>query len=140
MTPGKSALSAVHAALWSALHLDPTLTTLAPGGVWDCVPQDPTFPYLRIAELVETPEDTAGEKRRQVGFTVHVFSTYAGLREAYDIADRVIALVRYTPLTLAGWAHGGTTHDRTIADEPIFDDALQVQHVLVEGTVHVEEA
>jgi hypothetical protein len=141
MTTGKSALSAVQAGVYAALTGDATLGTLVPGGIWDHVPEDPTWPYLRIGELHEDPRDTSGVQRRKVAITLHGWSQYRGRAEVLSIVDRVIALLRYTTLTLTGWTHEDTTHDATDADEPlILDDAIEVQHASVDFTVYVTEA
>lgn len=143
MTTGKSALSAVQAGVYAALTGDATLRTLAPGGVWDHVPEDPTWPYVRIGELSEAPRDTSGVQRRKVAITIHAWSQYRGRAEALAIIDRVVALLRYTALTLTGWVHesADTTHDATEADEPmLLDDAVEVQHALADFTVYVTEA
>jgi hypothetical protein len=142
MTAGKSALSAVHAAVYGVLSADATLGTLAPGGVWDHVPQDQAvWPYVRVGSVDEVPDDTAGRQGRKVTFTVHVWSQYRGLKEVYALVDRVMALLRYTSLTLgASWAHGDTRHMSSAVDEPTVDDGgVQIQHATVEFDVLVQE-
>jgi len=139
VTTGKSALSAVHAAVYSVLKHDATLTTRAPGGVWDHVPQDPTWPYVRLGGFVEDPDDTFGRQGRRVTFVVPAWSQYAGVSEGYGIIDRVLALLRYTTLTLTGWEHHDTRHLTTEVDEPQLVDAVQVQHVWAEFEVFVAE-
>jgi hypothetical protein len=139
VTTGKSALSAVHAAVYAVLKNDATLTTRAPGGVWDHVPQDPTWPYVRLGGFVEDPDDTFGRQGRKVSFVVHAWSQYAGVAEGYTIIDRVIALLRYTALTVTGWQHGDTRHITSEVDEPMLVDDVQVQHVWAEFEVLVSE-
>jgi hypothetical protein len=139
ITTGKSALSAVHAAVYGVLKNDATLATLVPGGIWDHVPQDPTWPYVRIGGLLEEPDDTMGRQGRGVALVVHVWSQYRGASEGYGIIDRVIALLRYTALTPTGWTHGDTRHVRTVLDEPELVDDVQVQHVWAEFDVLVQE-
>lgn len=139
VTTGKSALTAVHAAVYSVLKNDASLTTLAPGGVWDHVPQDPTWPYVRIGGVVEDPEDTMGRQARRVTLIVHAWSQYAGVSQAYGIIDRVIALLRYVALSPTGWEHGDTRHITSEVDEPQLVDDVQVQHVWAEFEVLVSE-
>jgi hypothetical protein len=144
MTPGKSALSAVQTGVFTALTGDATLVGLVPGGIWDHVPQDPPWPYVRIGELHEVPRDTSGVQRRKVTVVIHAWSQYRGRAEALAIVDRVIALLRYVELTLVGWVHEheDTTHDATDADEPMFleDEGIEVQHASADFTVYVTEA
>lgn len=140
MSVGKSALAPVHAALYGVLSADATLAALCPGGVWDHVPQNEAFPYIRIGQLRAEPNDTFGLQFRDVVVSVHVFSTYAGLKEAYDINARVIALLRHTPLTVAGWTHLATLLEAETADEPIpLDESVMLQHVDAEFRVQVQE-
>lgn len=139
VTPGTSALAAVHAAVYAALKADATLASLAPGGVWDHVPADPAWPYLRIGGTAEEPEDTMGRQGRRVSLVVHAWSQYRGVKEGYDLIDRVIALLRYAPLTLGGWVHGDTRHLGSEVDEPQLVDNVQVQHVWAEFEVLVQE-
>lgn len=139
ITTGQSALSAVHAAVYAVLHGDVTLGALAPGGVWDSVPEDPTWPYVRVGGFEELPDDTSGRQGRKVQFSVHVWSRYRGAKEAYAICDRVVALLRYTALTCAGWEHADTVHQRTILDEPMDVGGVAVQHAEVECEARVAE-
>ncbi len=64
MSTGKTALSAVQAAVMGLLAADAGLMALAPGGVWDYVPADPTFPYICLEEAEEVPDDTYGAQVR----------------------------------------------------------------------------
>lgn len=140
ITTGKSALSAVHAAVYAALSADATLAARAPGGVFDHVPQDPTFPYVRLGGFAEDTDDTGGTQARRVQFVVHGFSTYRGAKEVYAIVDRVIALLRYTALTCVGWTHDDTRHVTSQLDEPELLEDVQLQHAWAEFEVLVQEA
>jgi hypothetical protein len=136
-----SALSAVQAAVYTVLAGDATLLTLAPGGVWDHVPQNPTWPYVRVGGMAEDPMDTAGMQGRLVTFVVHAWSQYRGVKEAYAIVDRVVALLRYAPLSLGSdWTHCDTKHMTSQADEPTLSEGgEQIQHVWAEFEVGVQE-
>lgn len=139
VTTGKCALSAVHAAVYGVLKNDATLTALAPGGVWDHVPEHPAWPYLRMGGALEDADDTMGRQGRLVTLVVHAWSQYRGLKEGCDLIDRAIALLRYTPLTLTGWVHGDTRHRSSQVDEPQLIDGVQIQHVWAEFEVLVQE-
>lgn len=140
MTPGKTALASVSAAVYGVLSADVTLGSLAHGGVWDHVPQDPSWPYVRIGNASEDPDDTSGRQGRRVSLVVHVWSQYRGLAEAYSLLDRIMALLRYTALTLTGgWVHDATKHTHSEVDEPELVDGIQVQHAWAEFEVIVDE-
>lgn len=134
MTTGKTALAAVQTAVYGVLSADATLTTRAPGGVYDYVPDGTTWPYVRMGAAREEPED-AGLQGRRVTFLVHVWSQYRGLAEVYSIADRIIALLRYVALSISGWTLDGVIHTGTMVDEPELIDGVQIQHIIVEFEV-----
>lgn len=137
---GQTALSAVHTALYAALQAD---STLAGVGVYDHVPEDPTFPYLRLV-CAEEPWDTQDQPGRLVSVLIHIFSTYRGMAEAYGLLDRVVESLRYEMLALSAtdWVQvrRGLRYLSAAADEPELVDAIEVQHVLAEFDVLVQEA
>lgn len=115
MSTGKTALSAVQAAVMGLLAADSGLMALAPGGVWDYVPADPTFPYVCLEEAEEVPDDSYGAQGRKVRLTFLILSTYQGRAEQFAILDDLVRILRQTQLTvpgspplLAGWEQVGS--------------------------------
>lgn len=122
MSVGKTAMTAVQTAAMAVLAADPALATLVPGGVWDYVPDEPTWPYVCLEAASEAPMDAMGDglgsQGRVVTLTFTVFSQHQGRAEQYAVVDALIALLRETSLTLTGWRHLATWHDGTTATSP----------------------
>jgi hypothetical protein len=139
MTAGKTALSVVAAAVYATLTEDADHLALVPGGVCDHAPQDPAFPFEALADFDEAPRDTMTLQGRTVTFTLHIWSTYAGMAEAYTILDAAVALLRYQPLTLTGWECEAVFFDGAFQADPELVDGLEIQHVVAKFRVLVME-
>jgi len=104
-------LLAMSDALYDALALDSTLSTLAAGGVHFDVPQDPSFPlvYLRVQHdrTFSGYNAQPGRKSRPgIFLRVHVFqSDYGTIREAQQVMSRIVDLLwnDADPLTANGY-------------------------------------
>ncbi len=141
MSVGTTALTAVATGLYATLANDHAHRALVPGGIWDHAPQDPTFPLEYLRDFEEEPEDTAGLQCRVVKGSLHIYSTYAGMTEAYAILDSAVALLRQTAIALVGWAHDATLYDGAVQADPELDDAnVQYQHLVARFRVFVMEA
>lgn len=113
-----SVLSPLMAALITLLRADATLTTLAPGGIYDGVPQDVEWPFVLI-ELRERPVQGIGlGTLPEVQIWTHAFSKREGMKEARAINDQLVVLLKNQAITVSGFNHCGGTifHD---ASEPI---------------------
>lgn len=90
-------------AVYSRLNGDAALTTTLSADVYDNVPQTAAFPYVAIAEVTESPNDTMGRTGRDLTVTIHIWSQYAGMKEVKEIQNRVDQLLdRWAP-TVTGW-------------------------------------
>ena len=79
-------------AVYAALSSDATLTTLLGGAnIHDAAPQDAAFPYVVIDQMQVRDWSTGTEPGAEHMLTLHVWSDYAGKREACAIADAVRA-------------------------------------------------
>jgi Protein of unknown function (DUF3168) len=79
-------------AVYAALSSDATLTTLLGGAnIHDAAPQDAAFPYVVIDQMQVRDWSTGTEGGAEHMLTLHVWSDYAGKREAYEIADGIRA-------------------------------------------------
>lgn len=92
-------LLAMSDALYGVLAMDSTLSTLAPGGVYFDVPQNPQFPFIWL-ELVHERNWTGYNakpgrgSRPEVQLRVHVFqSDYGTAREAQLVVQRIVDLL-----------------------------------------------
>jgi len=118
MSTGKTALTAVQVAVMATLANDGGLKTLVPGGVWDYVPADPTWPFICLDSADEVPEDRYGRQGRAVTLVLTVFSNYQGRSQQFDVVDAIIRLLRHADLTITGWKHLATWHLATRATSP----------------------
>lgn len=144
MSTGQTALTAVQAAVMAVLAADATLMTAVPGGVWDFVPADPTWPYLCLESAEEDPADTmgdaAGSQGRVVSLTFAVFSDYQGRKEQFDILDALIRILRETTLSVSGWEHLVTWHVGSRAYSPFEVGNARAGNTGVTFRVHVLES
>jgi len=99
---GKTALSAVQAAVMELLAADVTLMALATGGVWDYVPADQAFPFVCLESAEEIPEDSYGRQGRKVSLTFSIFSDYQGRSQQFQILDDLVRVLTHTQLSLPG--------------------------------------
>jgi hypothetical protein len=88
-------------AVYAALSSDATLITLlGGGGIHDAPPQDAAFPYVVIDQMQIRDWSTGTEPGAEHMLTLHVWSDYAGKRDAYEIADAVRAALDGALLSL----------------------------------------
>lgn len=114
-------LAPVSAAVYSALHVA-ALTTLAPGGVHDDVPQSASFPWVLYEVQERDVRGFGGGALPEVDLRVRVFSTYPGKNEAQRIIAKAIELLKDQTLTVTGFDHcGRVIYDSTVlvGDEEI---------------------
>lgn len=147
MSTGKTALPAVIAAAMATLAADSTLMAATPGGVWDYVPADPTWPFICLDSAEETPEDTYSAQGRRVRLTFAIFSDYQGRAQQFDLLDLLIALLRQTKLgglsspdPLAGWEHIVTWHTGSQAISPFEVGGTRAGQTQVTFEVQVMES
>jgi hypothetical protein len=121
------ALSPVTVAVYTALNVA-GLTALATGGIYDDVPQAPSFPFVWYE--VREARDLRGFGTGglpEVELRVHVFSTYEGAAQVQSLTAKVVELLKDVALTVTGYAQCGRVfYDAT--SEP-FDELLNGQHV-----------
>ena len=88
-------------AVYAALSSDATLTALlGGGGIHDAAPQEAVFPYVIIDQMQVRDWSTGTEPGAEHMLTLHVWSDYAGKREAYEIADAMRAVLDGALLSL----------------------------------------
>ena len=134
------ALSPVSVAVYGALHVA-GLTALATGGIYDDVPQAPTFPFVwyEVSERDQRGFGTGGLP--EVTLRVHAFSTYAGAAQVQSLIAKVVELPKDVSLTVTGYrACGSVFYDET---SEIFDELLngvKVKEQVAHFRIFVEQA
>lgn len=112
-----SALSPVSVGIYTALNVA-AVTTLALGGVGDDIAQGTGYPFV-LFEVHEKPMGGFGTKPGvsgqlpQIDLLLHVFSKWAGLKEAQAVMDAAIGALA-TPPAVIGYASWAIFHDDTI--------------------------
>jgi hypothetical protein len=127
-------LFAVQSAVFARLSADPLLA----GKVLDYVPDGTPFPYIRIGEASDSPDNSLTSRGWSTLITVHVWSQGHGFAEALALAKRVAELLDLQPLTVNGFGHVATRYEsaQTLVDpEPPGD----VRHVPISFTVITKE-
>lgn len=149
MSQGKTALTAVQAAVMAVLAADSTLMAAVPGGVWDYVPADQTWPFICLDSAEEAPDDTYGSQGRRVQLTFAIFSDYQGRSQQFAILDHLVRLLRHvdlnalgSPSLLDGWEQIGRAawHDGSRAISPFEVGNTRAGQTLVSFTVQVMES
>jgi hypothetical protein len=112
-----SALDAVSAAIFTALNVA-ALTALAPGGVADVLAQNTTFPCV-LYEVSEKMIGGIGTKpgtgrTLEISLRLHVFSQYAGMKEAQGVMAKAIELLKDAP-AVVGFGSWAIFHDETLS-------------------------
>ncbi len=122
-----SALSPVSAAIVAALQ-DTAFATVCPGGVFDDVPQGPTYPFL-LYVVDEKPIGGLGTKpgvgrTLEITIRLHVYSQFAGMTEAQAVLREAIRVMFAQALTVDGYKVDG---------EPFHDENVSLPDELVGG-------
>lgn len=111
---------ALQGALVSCFKADSALSALIGTRIYDRVPADPVFPYIRVGDdqIVADGADCFDESV-EVFATIHVFSRAVGKPEAKNIAGAVVAAIRSATLTLSGYSLCDIEHQGTrYLDDP----------------------
>lgn len=94
-------LFAFQDALYDLLSADATLTALMPGGVYDHVPQETTYPYAVMGYATTDNAGTKTEDMRDFTITIDVWSRYEGHKQTKQIQERIRTLLHRQSLALS---------------------------------------
>lgn len=151
VTVGRSAEKAVKAAVYLALNVAAITTTIGAAAtpkyvvtVHGKVPQNLTYPHIRIDAAGETPMDsTFGKNAKEVRSYVQIFAQSD--EQAMEIQSAVIAILNpvgnYHALSVSGFTNIHVNYDGTQTRAPGDDgNAIDVYQRTVIFTVKTEEA
>jgi hypothetical protein len=94
---------ALQRAVYAALSNDSTVTGLLGGArIHDDVPQSADFPFVTLGTASISDWSTGTEPGLEHRLDVHVWSRYAGKREAFAVIDAVRAILHDASLSLSG--------------------------------------
>jgi hypothetical protein len=94
-------------AVVGALAADTTLEGLVGGRIYNDAPDDAEYPHVIVSLVTSKPSHTFGGATVGLGWKfpidVHVLSLYQGERETLHIAARVVDLLNFAALMVAGF-------------------------------------
>ncbi|MFL0365379.1 DUF3168 domain-containing protein [Pseudobacillus sp. 179-B 2D1 NHS] len=90
----ETALWPLQQAVFQRLSSDPVLSGMITG-VFDSVEEDQAYPYVVIGEPNQVPFDTKNTFGEEISIVIHVWSNYAGKKEAYNILSACLKALSY---------------------------------------------
>jgi hypothetical protein len=124
----------IQAAVYATLNADPLLA----GKVYDYVPDGTVFPYIRIGEAYDTPDNSLDKRGWSTVIAVHVWTQAHGNSEGMALGKRVTELLDLKPLAVEGFQHIATrytTAQALVDPQPPGD----IRHLVINFTVVTEE-
>jgi hypothetical protein len=95
-------------AIYTKLTGDSTLSGMA--GIYDEVPEGAPYPRVVIGETTEVPDEEHGRGGVRATTTLHIWSRYAGNKEAAAVLAEVNRLLHRQPLAVAGFTDVSIAH------------------------------
>jgi hypothetical protein len=108
------------------------------GKVYDYVPDGTAFPYIRIGEAYDTPDNSLDKRGWSTVIAVHVWTQAHGNSPGLALGKRVTELLDLTPLAVEGYHHIATrytTSQALVDPQPPGD----IRHLVINFTVVTEE-
>ncbi len=142
MATPTSALRDVEAAIRVVILADATFNTRCPGGLASHEDDQQEYPFTLFDNSIERPWNTLGGATTGIGreliVRMHIYSRYKGDVEALEILERLIELLDFTTLTVAGY---GTVIVEYLTAKVLIEDRkkLETRHVAAEFMVKVHE-
>lgn len=116
MTVSESPVLELQQAVYELLSESPTLAGV---GVYDEPPEDAQSPYIRIGDVLSTPDNVHGSFGRQVAFTIQIWTRARSNLPGQKIAEKVGRLLDHQVDALAMSGH------RVVSIRNEFDQALR---------------
>lgn len=138
-----SALGPVTDAVYAALNVA-GMTALVGARIYTDVPQAVSFPFVWF-EVQETFHGGLGTRPGSAGaawempFRVHVFSTYAGWKEAQPILAKAVELLA-VPLSPVGLSMHAVFHDDAVPLPDEIVNGVKCRELVQNGRFYVEAA
>lgn len=135
-----SAASPVSEGVFTLLQ-DVSLQAAAVGGVFDDVPENPSYPFLWYELFSERDvRGFGGGGLPEIELRTHVFSQFAGKAEAQEINRLAIAVLRDAVLVATGYRQcGRVVYRETTAIADGMLNGVKVHELVSTFTIWVEE-
>ena len=135
-----SALGPVSVGIYTLLNVA-GLTALVGTRIYDDVPQAPTFPFVWYEARMVTDQRGMGTGALpEIELRVHSFSTYQGAKEAQEVNQKVIELLKDKAVTVTGYMQAGLVfHDEELLlpDEVI--NGVKCRELVSRFRIYVQE-
>jgi hypothetical protein len=106
--------------------------------VFDHVPQEESFPYVAMGELIDTEfNNDDAEQMSSISITIHSYSREWGRKETHNIQERITAVLHRAALSETGFNF--VTIDRTQSSSFVDVDGI-TRHGIVEFNIIITEA
>jgi hypothetical protein len=113
----RTALFSLQQSLYQRLANDPSIKTKVKG-VFDAVPKDQAYPYISLGEDTARDWSTKTDLGEEITHTLHVWSRYAGKKEAKEIISLIMESLS-EPLVLT---NGFFVEDFRLEMSQVIDD------------------
>ena len=88
--------------IFDTLSGDSTLTSTYGANVYDYVPDNSSFPYIKVGEETSVDNGTKTLQGNEHTLVIHTFSQYRGSKEVKNIMSRIYALLHESSLSVSG--------------------------------------
>lgn len=134
---------AILTAVYTALNVTAIVTTLNCTVYETVVPQNVSYPFLRISTPSGTPWDTFGAAGKERVVQVHIFASTANYESGFErdaISDKVISLLQHQALSVTGHTLAALQYEQDTegADEEV--DGVLIVHRVLSFRAHVIES
>lgn len=88
--------------IFDTLSGDSTITSTYGANVYDYVPDNSSFPYIKVGEETSVDNGTKTLQGNEHTLVIHTFSQYRGSKEVKNIMSRIYALLHESSLSVSG--------------------------------------
>lgn len=88
--------------IFNTINNDSIITSTLGADVYDFVPDNSSFPYIKIGEETSVDNGTKTLQGSEHTLVIHIFSQYRGSKEVKNIMARIYALLHESNLSVSG--------------------------------------
>ena len=88
--------------IFDVINNDSTITSTYGANVYDFVPDNSAFPYVKIGEETSVDNGAKTLQGNEHTLVIHIFSQYRGSKEVKNIMARIYALLHESNLSVTG--------------------------------------
>lgn len=127
----------VQVALASKLTNDSDLVAALPGGMYDYIPTNTSYPYLRMSEFQLYPWNRLARKKgKRYIWTLDVFSRYRGNQELLNISNLLDALCDEQDMEVQDFSFISMT---VYFSHIVTEDDNETRHLIRQYEIYIEE-